>query len=126
MTLLPSRNQIRNNVLFLLVTLSVAALASSVSFAGRSLGVRNSGLANGQTLSGPIAWQASVSGSADHVVFSIDGSARWTEYHPPFAYNGDGGMLDTRKLSDGAHTFRVTAYPNWNSRNSVTDTVTAT
>lgn len=72
-----------------------------------------SSIANGQTLSGRISWTAAISGvSTDQisqVVFSIDGTPRWTEHYVPYYFGGDYGTLDTTTLADGSHSFTVTA-----------------
>jgi hypothetical protein len=66
----------------------------------------SSSIADGSMLSGTVHWTATASASAgqvDAVVFAIDGNVAAT-VHAPFAYD-----LDTHALSDGSHTFSVTA-----------------
>jgi hypothetical protein len=81
-------------------------------------------ISGGQTVSGKVSWTASPSGSAKKVVFSIDGSAKWTENISPYVFNGDGNVLDTKTLSNGSHTFTVTAYMSDGS--TASSSVTAT
>ena len=67
--------------------------------------------ADGQTVSGSVVWQVSVSGgTASKVEFAIDGSAKWTQTTSPYVYGGAEGVLDTTKLSNGSHTLSATAY----------------
>jgi hypothetical protein len=92
--------------------------------AARPLNVSQS-VKQGQTLSGQIAWTASVSGpksSSITVTFAVDGVVRSTDSSNPYAYNG-GGTFDTSTLSDGSHTFTVTART---SSGTATNTATAT
>ncbi len=83
-------------------------------------------IANGQQSSGRVSWTATVSGistgSIRNVVFSIDGTARWTESWSPYVFNGDGQTLDTTTLSNGSHVFSVTA----TATSGATATATAT
>jgi hypothetical protein len=64
------------------------------------------------TLSGQVTWTATPSGAGvAKVVFSIDGSEKWTERLSPYQFNGDpNGRLDSTTLSNGSHTFGVKAY----------------
>jgi hypothetical protein len=84
----------------------------------------------GATLSGDVQWIAEVSGveaspaTISRIVFAIDGVEKWTEEHPPYVYKGEGGVLDTRRLLAGQHTFTVRAFsPNGNV---ATESVVAT
>jgi hypothetical protein len=68
-------------------------------------------LLNGAVLYGSSEWTATVSGAAvAKVKFFIDGVEKWTEGAPPYFYNGDNQKLDTKTLSDGTHSFKVTSY----------------
>jgi hypothetical protein len=68
-------------------------------------------VASGQTLSGSVSWTVSPAGKpVDRVEFFVDGQLSWTERLAPYVYAGDGGMLDTRLLQDGAHVLSVKAY----------------
>jgi hypothetical protein len=70
-----------------------------------------SSIADGATLSGSLPWTASPSGSpVSKVEFLIDGVLKWTASFASFRFNGDNGMLDTSRLSDGGHTLAVKAY----------------
>jgi hypothetical protein len=61
---------------------------------------------SGQTVSGQIAWEVSVSaGSPSRIDFAVDGSTRFADSSAPY-----GGALDTTKLSNGNHTLSATAY----------------
>lgn len=77
-----------------------------------STGVASS-IENGDSLSGAIRWTADVSGvdpvSIARVTFLIDGVERWAEQSPPYVFKGDDGLLDTRRLLFGPHTFSVRA-----------------
>jgi hypothetical protein len=105
-------------VLALAVTGSAPAGSGSVS-------VTSVGLAGGGTLSGSVAWTASISGNPNRVDFAVDGAVRWTDQVSPYTFNGDGNMLDTSALADGSHTFTVTAYPTPGRGQSVSASVTA-
>jgi len=68
-------------------------------------------ISSGQILTGTIPWTASVSGKdATKVEFFIDGILKWTENSSPYEYNGDGGSLDTRTLTNASHSLKVKAY----------------
>ncbi len=70
-----------------------------------------SSIASGASLSGTVTWTAAVTiGPANTVDFYVDGALRWTEVYSPYQFNGDpSGVLDSRTLSDGTHSLRVTA-----------------
>lgn len=105
-------------VLALAVTGSAPAGPASVS-------VTSVGVADGGTLSGSVAWTASISGNPNHVDFAIDGAVRWTDQVSPYTFNGDGSALDTSTLTNGSHTFTVTAYPTPGKGQSVSASATA-
>lgn len=89
-----------------------------------TLGVTQS-LSSGQTISGLVAWTANWSGTQpERIEFWIDGSYSWTERYSPYVYGGDGQVLDTRKLSNGAHTLMVKAYAAGGATASSSATVT--
>jgi hypothetical protein len=80
---------------------------------------------SGQTISGVINWQASVSGpTPSRLSFEIDGAVAWVQKSSPYAYRGD-GRLDTNTLSNGRHQLTVTAYGSRRS-GSPSSTVTVT
>lgn len=66
----------------------------------------------GQVLSGSLAWIAVPSDVAatQKVEFRIDNVLKWTENISPYHFNGDGGKLDTKTLTDGMHSFEARAY----------------
>jgi len=67
--------------------------------------------AGGQTVSGKIAWEVSVSaGAPSKIEFAVDGVTKWSDSSAPFTYGADGGSLDTTKLGNGSHTLSATAY----------------
>jgi hypothetical protein len=66
--------------------------------------------ANGQIVSGAIAWQVSASGTASRVDFAIDGTVKSSQSTAPYSYGGRGGSLDTTTLANGSHTLTATAY----------------
>jgi Cellulase (glycosyl hydrolase family 5)/Bacterial Ig domain len=69
-----------------------------------------SSIGTGAALSGSLSWSASPSGApVSKVEFLVDGPVKWTEATAPYEYNGDGQQLDTKTLSDGAHTLAVKA-----------------
>jgi hypothetical protein len=81
--------------------------------------------ANGQTVSGAITWQVTVSGTTPkRVDFAVDGGVRWSQAASPYVYGGTGGSLDTTTLSDGAHTLTATAYGPKGSKRTSQLTVT--
>ena len=74
--------------------------------------VVTSSIANGATLTGPVKWTATPSGTTvSSVDFLIDGTVKWTENITPYLFNGDAsGTLDTTTLSNGAHTLALKAH----------------
>jgi len=82
---------------------------------------------NGSTVSGTIDWEASVSVTSSTADFAVDNTVLWTEHYLPYQYGGDqgAGAFDTTTLTNGQHTFKVTAKDaNGNSVGSDSDTVT--
>ena len=68
------------------------------------------GLTNGQTLSGPVRWEAVPSGGAvDHVDFFVDGRLQHTENQAPYVFNGDGATWNTALVANGPHTLTMRA-----------------
>jgi hypothetical protein len=62
-------------------------------------------IASGSTLSGTTGWYASpAGGTAESVTFSVDGAAVAIDTSAPFVHT-----LDTSRLANGQHTFRVEA-----------------
>ena len=85
-----------------------------------------SNLANGATLSGPVTWTGSTSGSTvSKVDFMVDGAVKSTDLTAPYQYNGDGGALDTTTLANGSHTLaeKATATDGRTATTSSTVTV---
>jgi hypothetical protein len=74
--------------------------------------VVSSSIANGATLTGPVKWTATPSGTTvSSVDFLIDGTLKWTDNIAPYQFNGDpSGTLDTKTLTNGAHTLSVKAH----------------
>jgi hypothetical protein len=95
-----------------LVALLVVLLAAAHALtASKQLVVSTQAPANGQTVSGSVTWQASVSGGTPTSVdFAVDGTVRWSQKSAPYLYGGVSGGLDTTKLSNGSHVLKVTAY----------------
>jgi hypothetical protein len=63
---------------------------------------------SGQTISGSVSWQVAVSGATTtEIDFLVDGATVASKTSSPFTI-----VLDTTKLSDGKHTFSVTAPTN--------------
>ena len=84
--------------------------------------------ASGSTVSGSIRWEAAVTvGTASRVEFFVDvvdATPEYTDYAAPYVFNGDQGVLDTTRLSNGSHTLTVRAYnKQWVASSSVTVTV---
>ena len=75
-----------------------------------TLGVLSS-ISNGAVLSNALAWTAVTVGAkaADvaRVEFLIDARVRWTAYHPPYVFNGDGDDLFPSVLGPGTHSLAV-------------------
>jgi hypothetical protein len=61
-------------------------------------------IANGATLSGSVAWTAAPSGNPRSVAFQVDATVVATRTSSPYAVS-----LDTTRLGNGSHTFKVTA-----------------
>lgn len=66
-------------------------------------------IAQGSTLSGNVTWTATIQNVAPPVTFTIDGALPWVEATAPYEYGGASPGLDTKKLSNGSHVFKVTA-----------------
>ncbi len=100
-------------------TLTVRVVTKDGSTVGQSVtvDVANSpfevapvGVQNGQVVSGKVRWEASPSGATpDHVDFLVDGKLANTEKEAPYVYGGDGGVLDTTALANGAHSLVMRA-----------------
>ncbi|MFN2628888.1 MAG: N-acetylmuramoyl-L-alanine amidase [Gaiellaceae bacterium] len=61
-------------------------------------------LADGQTVSGLVAWSVTTSGRVDHVEYSVDGLFRDAEFDPPYTF-----AWDTTQETPGLHTLGVRA-----------------
>jgi polysaccharide lyase-like protein len=73
------------------------------------LSVATTGLDAGQTVSGPVQWEATTAGaSVDYVDFLVDGSPRWTDSSSPYLFGGSSGW-DTALVENGEHTFTARA-----------------
>jgi hypothetical protein len=67
-------------------------------------------LRDGQTVTGLVRWEATVSGgTVSRVEFLIDGKLRWTEELAPYCFEGDACTWDTTEESDGDHMLEVRA-----------------
>jgi hypothetical protein len=66
-----------------------------------------SSIANGATLSAPVAWTASIKPakgqSVVSVAFSVDGTTEWTEQNAPYYFNDDSDFLYPWLLGPGKH-----------------------
>lgn len=92
------------------------ALASTAGSARVAEVAVASSIKPGDSLSAQVRWSAEISGvqpspaTIARVVFSIDGVERWSEQLPPYVFKGQDGVLDTRRLLAGSHTFTVRAF----------------
>jgi hypothetical protein len=103
----------------------LALLTSGTATAARPATSVSQNIKEGTTLSGSITWTATPapSGGVSGIHFFIDGVDKWADSRSPYQFNGDpNGQLDTTTLSNGAHTFRVTA--TWSRRATASDSVT--
>ena len=65
----------------------------------------------GQTVSGKVAWEATVAGAkATRVEFFIDSRLRWAERNAPYDFSGNNGTWDTTQEANGPHTLTLKAY----------------
>ncbi len=109
-----SRNQL---IMFGLVFAAIGGFIIYRSFAA-SVGTPyaiTSSLADNSTISGKLAWTATVTPQPYEVDFYIDGvKDSHIEYYGPYQYKGDpNGVLDTTLLTNGKHTFQeVAIYDN--------------
>jgi Big-like domain-containing protein/uncharacterized protein DUF1565 len=95
------------HLLYIAVLLIVALPAS----AGTGLNVKTTSPGDGETVSGSVTWEVTVSsGNVDHVDFAIDGVVKWSENVAPWQYNGVAGGLNTTQLSDGTHQLTAKAF----------------
>ena len=80
--------------------------------------------AAGATVSGTVPWQVFAGGSVDHIDFLVDHVRQWTERTAPYMFNGDpSGTLDTRDLTNGAHTLQAVAFDAGGNSTSATSTI---
>ena len=108
---------------------SISATTSACPAPGPTR-VLSESIVNGSTLFGQVTWTAApspVSGTDGNptVKFLVDGVEKWTEITSPYQFNGDpSGLLDTKTLANGPHTFKVTAA--WSDGTSTSATASAT
>jgi hypothetical protein len=89
--------------------------------------VFSKGVADGQTVSGSLPWEAVISGgTVSKIQFLIDGVVRSTERSAPYVFNGDGGTWNTTLESDGAHTLTLRAFAGDGSTVLGTETIGVT
>ena len=82
-------------------------------------------ISDGSTIAGAVQWTTTPpAGTVTKVDFSVDGTNKFTDSSAPFVFNGDGNALDTTTLSDGSHTFKVTA--SYQDGTTAASSVTAT
>jgi hypothetical protein len=87
-------------------TTASAAASVAVSNSGSTTFSATQNLKTDQVVSGVVDWVAdSVGKPAKRVEFFVDGARVANARHSPFRVS-----YDTRKLADGAHAFKVTAY----------------
>ena len=108
---------------------SPSAVTPSATAAGPVATVTSS-ITDGQALSAPLTWTATVKPakgqSVSKVVFSVDGKAEWTEMNAPYFFNDDNYYLYPWLLGSGAHTLGLTVTMNSGSKVSKKISVTAT
>jgi hypothetical protein len=89
----------------LLLLAVAAALAAPAALADTPPPTVTSSLAEGQTLSGKMTWEAVAAGAPlDHVEFVVDGWLRHTERSAPYTYD-----WDTTREANGPHTLDLWA-----------------
>jgi len=80
--------------------------------------------ADGETVSGKVVWEATVSGgTATRVEYFVDDKHRWTEHNPPYLFNNDAGW-NTTDETNGVHSLTVKAFAADGSTTSSTTSVT--
>ena len=117
------RNRLRLKLSLVAAAIGVAfALTGVAAGGGSGLSINGVGISNGQVLTGTVTWTAQVGGgTVNRVDFVVDGSVKNTSSSSPYTYS-----LDTTKLTNGAHTFGVTAYPTPGKGQSSSASVSAT
>jgi hypothetical protein len=103
----------------------LALLINGTAAAARPPNSVSQSIKDGTTLSGGITWTATPtpSGGVSSIHFFVDGVDKWTDNRSPYQFSGDpNGKLDTTTLSNGSHTFRVTAI--WSRRAKASSSVT--
>lgn len=89
------------------------------------LAIASQTLADGQTVSGSVDWEATTVGpTPSRVEFWVDGRRTWVEHQAPFVYGGDGQTWDTTQVADGTHTLTVVAYAEHGATANATIAVT--
>jgi Bacterial Ig domain len=117
------------------MTLSRAALAALIILAPAAPAlaaptVQVYGVSSGQTVSGSLPIEARAGGGTiRRVEFRLDGALLKTESYGPYCLAGDGGALpcyawDSRRVADGSHTLRATAYDSTGASGSASVTFT--
>jgi len=92
-------------------TASSAGRLNTSGISKEQLAIATKSPVAGATVTGSVAWEVSLfAGAPTRIEFAVDGSVKWSESVAPYTYGGDGGSLDTTKLSNGAHTLTATAY----------------
>ena len=71
--------------------------------------VVTSSIADGSTLTEPVAWTATANSGLSQVEYLVDGVSKWTEYKSPYFFNDDGNLLHPWLLGAGAHVLTVRA-----------------
>ncbi|MDX6516453.1 MAG: chitinase [Gaiellaceae bacterium] len=111
------------------LVLIIVLLTTTAAAGGTQISVASS-IASGSTVSGTVAWTATISatGSVRTVTFSVDGNTIATATAAPYATS-----VDTTKLANGQHTFALVATAangrtgTWSATATVSNTtVTAT
>jgi N-acetyl-anhydromuramyl-L-alanine amidase AmpD len=82
-------------------------VSNAGALAGQPPHVLWQSMADWQTVTGSVAWQALADGTIQQVEFLVDGRVRWIATEQPYAFGGDGGLWDTSSLEPGPHEVGV-------------------
>jgi N-acetyl-anhydromuramyl-L-alanine amidase AmpD len=87
----------------------VSTVLVKVRNAKTPLHVVDTGLTEGQTLTGLVRWEPRISGHPVRVEYLVDGVLRDTRYRSPYVFGGIPGGWDTTKETPGPHVLTVRA-----------------
>ena len=93
------------------------------STGGGALTLMTTSPTNGATVTGSVRWEVTPSSTVSKIEFSVDGAMRWTERGAPYVFNGNTGLWDTTKETNGTHILSARAFTSDGRTATATTTV---